>query len=195
MGLNMKRKIAVLLSVCALVGIAYFSASKWAIYHKTLTFYDPLRSDRPIAVDIAVRRDREFEAMADMIELPVAILSHGNTVKHTEYSFLANVFAARGYMVVSIQPDLETDDPMVTKVGEEYVGRRSQYNRGIFNIMWAIDELKKAQPHADYHLLTLVRHSHCRDISIYFAKRRPHLVKKVRTLETMQVPVIIDRKI
>ena len=45
-------------------------------------------------------------------------------VKNTEYSFLANPFAARGYMVVSIQHDLETDDPMVTKTGAEYVGRR-----------------------------------------------------------------------
>jgi len=191
----MKRGIAVAVSICALVTAAYFTASKWAIYHKTLTFYDPLRSDRPIAVDVAVRRDREFEAMADMIELPVAILSHGNTVKHTEYSFLANVFAARGYMVVSIQHDLETDDPMVTKVGEEYVGRRSQYNRGIFNIMWAIDELKKAQPHADYRHLTLVGHSNGGDISMYFAKRHPDLVKKVVTLDNLRVPFITDGKI
>ncbi len=130
-----------------------------------------------------------------MIELPVAILSHGNTVKHTEYSFLANVFAARGYMVVSIQHDLETDDPMVTKVGEEYVGRRSQYNRGIFNIMWAIDELKKAQPHADYRHLTLVGHSNGGDISMYFAKRHPDLVKKVVTLDNLRVPFITDGKI
>ena len=87
-GFNMKRIIAVLLSVCALVTAAYFTASKWAIHHKTLTFSDPLRSDRPVSVDIAVRYDRELEAMADMIELPVAILSHGNTVKFSEYSFL-----------------------------------------------------------------------------------------------------------
>src|SRR5207237_3343279 len=106
-------------------------------------------------VDLGVRRDRELEAMAEMIELPVAILSHGNTVKNTEYSFLANLFAGRGYMVVSIQHDLETDDPMVTKAGEEYVGRRMQYNRGIFNIMFALDELKKRYPSADCHRLTL----------------------------------------
>ena len=113
------------------------------IYHTTLTFVDPVRSDRPVAVDIAVRRDREWQATAEMITLPVAILNHGNTVKFTEYSFLANLLAARGYMVVSIQHDLDSDEPMVTKVGEEYVGRRMQYNRGIGNIMFAIDELKK----------------------------------------------------
>jgi len=43
----------------------------------------------------------------------VAILNHGNTVKFTEYSFLANVFAARGYLAISIQHDLPTDAPMV----------------------------------------------------------------------------------
>jgi len=30
-----------------------------------------------------------------MITLPVVILSHGNTVKFTEYSFWQHVFAAR----------------------------------------------------------------------------------------------------
>ena len=79
--------------------------------------------NRPVAVDIAVRWDKEMQANAGMIKLPVAILNHGNTVKFTEYSFLANVFAARGYMTISIQHDLPTDAPMVTKVGELYVGR------------------------------------------------------------------------
>jgi pimeloyl-ACP methyl ester carboxylesterase len=190
----MKRSIAIVLSVCSLVTVAYFTASKWAIHHKTLTFYDPLRSDRPVAVDIAVRRDRELEAMADMIELPVAVLNHGNTVKFTEYSFLANVFAARGYMVVSIQHDLETDDPMVTKVGEEYVGRRLQYNRGIANIMFAIDELKKVRPNADYRHLVMVGHSNGGDISMYFAKRYSHLIKKVVTLDNLRVPFMTDGK-
>jgi hypothetical protein len=190
----MKRTIAVLLSVCALVTAAYFTASKWAIHHKTLTFSDPLRSDRPVSVDIAVRYDRELEAMADMIELPVAILSHGNTVKFTEYSFLANVFAARGHMVVSIQHDLESDEPMVTKVGEEYVGRRMQYNRGIANIKFAVDELKKLQPNSDYNHLTMVGHSNGGDISMYFAKRYPEMIKKVVTLDNLRVPFMTDGK-
>jgi pimeloyl-ACP methyl ester carboxylesterase len=189
----MKRGFAIL-SVCLLVTVAYFTASKWAIHHKTLTFSDPLRSDRPVSVDIAVRFDREFEAMAEMIELPVAILNHGNTVKFTEYSFLANLFAARGYMVVSIQHDLESDEPMVTKAGEEYVGRRSQYNRGIANIKFAIDELKLIQPNSDYTHLTMIGHSNGGDISMYFAKRYPDLIKKVVTLDNLRVPFVTDGK-
>jgi hypothetical protein len=47
----------------------------------------------------------------------------------SEYSFLTNYFAMRGYLAISIQHDLPTDAPMVTKVGELYVGRRPQYRR------------------------------------------------------------------
>src|SRR6204780_3368265 len=167
----MKRGIAVLLSLCVLVTVAYFTASKWAIRHETMTFYDASRNNRPVAVDIAVRRDKEMQADAGMITLPVAILNHGNTVKFTEYSFLANVFAARGYLAVSIQHDLPTDAPLVTNVGELYVGRLPQYHRGVANIRFAVDEMKKVLPNADYEHLTMVGHSNGGDISIYF----PHL--------------------
>jgi Platelet-activating factor acetylhydrolase, isoform II len=189
----MKRGIVVL-SLCALAIVAFFTASKWAIHHTTLTSADILREDRTVTFEVAVRRDREMQAMAEMIELPVAILSHGNTVKHTEYSFLTNVFASRGYLVASIQHDLETDAPMVTKPGEEYVGRRMHYNRGAFNILFAIEELKKHYPNADYRHLTLIGHSNGGDMSMFFAKQHPELVKKVVTLDNLRVPFVTDGK-
>ena len=92
----MKRGITVLVSLSALLTVGYFTASKWAIKHETIAFHDPARNNRLVAVDVAVRRDKEMQANAGMITLPVAILNHGNTVKHTEYSFLANAFAMRG---------------------------------------------------------------------------------------------------
>ncbi|MCP1831253.1 hypothetical protein J2R76_007953 [Bradyrhizobium sp. USDA 4532] len=190
----MKRGIIVL-CLCIVAMAAYFTTDRWAIRHTTLTFHDVLRDDRDVTVEVAVRRDRQMQAMAEMIELPVAILSHGNTVKNTEYSFLTNLFASRGYLVVSIQHDLDTDAPMVTKVGEEYVGRRMQYNRGVFNIMYAIDELKKLYPNANYRQLTLIGHSNGGDISMFFAKQHPDLVKKVVTLDNLRVPFITDGRI
>jgi hypothetical protein len=190
----MKRGIAILVSLGALVTVAYFTASKWAIRHETLTFNDPARDNRPVAVDVAIRRDKEMQANAGMIKLPVAILNHGNTVKFTEYSFLANVFAARGYMAISIQHDLPTDAPMVTKVGELYVGRLPQYQRGIANIRFAVDEMKKVQPNADYDRLTMVGHSNGGDISMYFAKMYPDQIKKIVTLDNLRVPFMTDAK-
>jgi hypothetical protein len=190
----MKRGILVLLSLSVLVAVGYFTASKWAIRHETVTFIDPARGNRPVAVAIAVRRDKEMQANADMITLPVAVLNHGNTVKNSEYSFLANVFAARGYLALSPQHDLPSDPPMVTKPGELYVGRLPQIQRGVANIHFAIDEMKKVQPHANYDKLTMVGHSMGGDISMYFAKEYPEHIKKVVTLDNLRVPFMTDGK-
>jgi len=190
----MKRGLIVL-CLCVAAIAAYFTADKWAIRHITVSSDDILHEDRNVTVEVAVRRDREMQSMADGIDLPVAILSHGNTVKYTEYSFLSNLFASRGYLVISIQHDLATDAPMVTKEGEEYVGRRMQYSRGTFNIMFAIDEVKKLFPNADYRHLTLIGHSNGGDISMFFAKQHPELVKRIVTLDNLRVPFITDGKI
>lgn len=188
----MKRGIIILLSLCVLVAAGYFTASKWAIRHEMLTFTDPARDNRVVAVDVAVRRDKELQANAGMIKLPVAIINHGNTVKFTEYSFLANLFAARGYLVVSIQHDLPTDAPMVTKVGELYVGRQPQYERDIANIRFAVDEMRQVQANADYDHLTMVGHSMGADVSLYFAKMYPDQVRKIVTLDNLRVPFMTD---
>ena len=190
----MKRGIAVLVSVSALCGVAYFTASKWAIRHETITFYDASRDNRPVPVDIAIRRDKEMQADAGMITMPVAVINHGNTVKNTEYGFLANIFAARGYLVVSPQHDLPTDPPMVTKPGEIYVGRLPQILRGVANIHLAMQEMKKVQPNADYEKVTMVGHSMGGDITMYFAKQYPDEVKKVVTLDNLRVPFVTAGK-
>jgi pimeloyl-ACP methyl ester carboxylesterase len=189
----MKRGIIVFVSLCIPATVAYFTVSKWAIRHETLSFYDAARN-RPVDVDIAVRRDTEMRANAGLITLPVAILNHGNTVRFTEYSFLANVFAARGYMAVSIQHDLDTDAPLVTHVGEPYVGRLPVYQRGVANIMFAVEQLRTIQPHSDYDHLTMVGHSNGGDISMYFARIHPDQVKKVVTLDNLRVPFMTDGK-
>src|SRR5215218_2802620 len=190
----MKRGIAVLVSVSALCGVAYFTASKWAIRHETITFYDASRDNRAVPVDIAIRRDKEMQANAGMITMPVAVINHGNTVKNTEYGFLANIFAARGYLVVSPQHDLPNDPPMVTKPGEIYVGRLPQILRGVANIHLAMQEMRKVQPNADYDKVTMVGHSMGGDITMYFAKQYPDEVKKVVTLDNLRVPFLTEGK-
>jgi hypothetical protein len=192
---TMKRGIAVLACACALAaGTVYFAVSKWAIRHDTLDLFDAARQ-RPVAVDLAVRRDYEMRANDGDWKLPVAIISNGNTVKNTEYSFLANVFAARGYLVASIQQDLPTDPPLMTKVGLPYVGRLEVYEKGEANILFVVEQLKKLQPNADYARLTLVGHSNGGDTAMYFAKRHPELVSKVVTLDNLRVPFVLSDKL
>jgi hypothetical protein len=185
----MKKKVFILLGVLVLAVAEYFLASKLAIRHETFSWMDTSRS-RPVIVDIAVRRDVEMKAMAGILKLPVAVVSHGNTVKNTEYSFLANVLAARGYMVASVQHDLPTDTPLMTKQGSLYVGRLGVYERGMQNIFFALGELKKAVPNADYEHLTLVGHSNGGDISMFFAQQHPDMVRRVVTLDNLRVPFV-----
>jgi len=188
----MKRALAAFALLCLISGGLYVAASKWAIRHETLDLFDATRA-RPVSVDIAVRRDYEMKANAGYWKLPVAIISNGNTVKNTEYSFLANVLAARGYLVASIQQDLPTDPPLVTRVGLPYVGRQAVYERGEANILFVLGQLKKLQPNADYDHLTLVGHSNGGDIAMYYARQHPELVSKVITLDNLRVPFVLNR--
>ena len=190
----MKRGVAVLACILAVTAVAYVAVSKWGIRHETLNLFDAARQ-RPIAVDLAVRRDYEMKANAGYWKLPVAIISNGNTVKNTEYSFLANFLAARGYLVASIQQDLPTDPPLMTRVGLPYVGRREVYERGEANILFVLEQLKKLQPNADYRHLTLVGHSNGGDVSMFCAKHHPELVSKVITLDNLRVPLVLSTKL
>lgn len=190
----MKRGIVVLACILAITAVAYIAVSKWGIRHEALNLFDATRQ-RPIAVDLAVRRDYEMKANAGFWKLPLAIISNGNTVKNTEYSFLANFLAARGYLVASIQQDLPTDPPLMTKVGLPYVGRREVYERGEANILFVLEQLKKLQPNADYRHLTLVGHSNGGDVSMFCAKHHPELVSKVITLDNLRVPFVLSSKL
>ena len=190
----MKRGFAVFACVCAFSIAVYFGISKWGIRHQALDLFDPSRQ-RPISVDIAIRWDYEMKADDGFWKLPVAIISNGNTVKNSEYSFLANVFAARGYLVASIQQDLPTDPPLITKVGLPYVGRQAVYEKGEANILFVMKELKKLLPTADYEHLTLVGHSNGGDTAMYFAKQHPELVSKVVTLDNLRVPFVLNENV
>ena len=185
----MKRWVIIVVAVMALAASGYLAFSKWAIRHDDLMLVDTQRN-RVIAVALAVRWDAQMKARAGMSTLPVALISHGNTVRNTEYSFIANLFAARGYLVASIQHDLPTDVPLMTTDGSLYVGRLGIYERGMQNINFVIAELKKIEPNADYDQLTLAGHSNGGDISMFFAQQHPGQVKRVVTLDNLRVPFV-----
>ncbi len=78
----------------------------------------------------------------------------------------------------------------MTKTGELYVGRMPVYERGVSNIIFVLNALAKIQPNADYDHLIMIGHSNGGDISMYFAKEHPDLVKKVVTPSTnLRVPL------
>jgi hypothetical protein len=190
----MTRCAFVSFSACLALIAAYLLVAKWGIHRETYAFYDHARNNRPITVELSVRRDRKLRAIAGSITLPVAIVSHGNTVKFTEYSFLANYFATHGYLVLSIQHDIVTDEPLATIPSELYVGRTPIYERGVANILFAIERLKSLKMRADFDHLTLIGHSNGGDISLYFAKVHPAMIRNIVTLDNLRVPYMTNRK-
>jgi hypothetical protein len=183
----MKRKLVIAVCVVLAVAGVVFGATKLAIRHERLPLFDAARN-RSVPVDLYVRRDKEMKAMAGMEALPVAIVSHGNTVLSNEYRFLSNMLAARGYLVASIQHDLPTDPPLSMK-GYPYVGRLPSYERGAANIDFVLAELKRSHPIADYDRLTMLGHSQGGDITIFYAAGHPDTVAKVVTLDNLRVPL------
>jgi pimeloyl-ACP methyl ester carboxylesterase len=183
----MKRKLKIAAGIVIALVAVVFGATKLAIRHERMPLFDIARN-RSVPVDIYVRRDKEMKAMAGMEVLPVAIVSHGNTVGSHQYSFLANMLAARGYLVASVQHDLPTDPPLSMK-GYPYVGRLPSYERGVANIDFVLSELRKSEPIADYDHLTMVGHSQGGDISVFYAAGHPDSVVQVVTLDNLRVPL------
>lgn len=178
-----------IIASCAVVGAlaAALVAGKLAIRHERLDLFDTARN-REVPVDLYVRRDKETAADAHLAVLPVAIVLHGNTVRNTEYSFIANALAARGYLVASIQNDLP-GDPKLSMQGTPYVGRLASYERGVANIDFTIAELKKIEPIADYDHLMLLGHSQGGDIAVFYAAGHRDTVTKLVTLDNLRVPL------
>jgi pimeloyl-ACP methyl ester carboxylesterase len=191
----MKRGLVLVVSLAIFLvaaGAAVYAGSFALIRHEDLNLYDASRA-RPVDVDLYINRFAEAKARAGLRTLPVAIVNHGYTVGHGEYTFITNILAARGYLVASIQHDLPSDPPLSMK-GAPYVGRLPMYERAMDNIAFTIAELKKIEPNADYDHLTMVGHSNGGDISLYSAGLNPDRVAKVVTLDNLRVPFLMAGK-
>jgi hypothetical protein len=74
-GSSRRFKTSIAAAALAAIAACAFAQVVWQrpIRHETITFYDASRDNRPVAVEIAVRRDKEIQANAGLIKLPVAV--------------------------------------------------------------------------------------------------------------------------
>jgi len=127
-------------------------------------------------------------------KLKLAIISHGYGGKNTEYSFIANNLVAHGYLVVSIQHELPSDEP-IARTGNFLETRKPNWERGVQNILFVIQELKKTKPNLGFKNLLLVGHSNGGDMSMLFAQEHPKLVSKVVSLDNRRMPFPRTKKL
>ncbi len=128
-----------------------------------------------------------IEIYNDKSPSKIVIINHGYGVKNTEYSFLANSLVEKGYLVISIQHDLQTDPPL-PRTGNLYEKRKPVWERGVKNILFTISELKTRYPNLDWKKLILIGHSNGGDISMLFTTEHPELVEKVISLDSLRMP-------
>ena len=125
-------------------------------------------------------------------DLPVVIINHGYRVKNTKYSFIANTLADQGYFVISIQHDLKGDAPLPMD-GNIFEKRKPFWERGVKNILFVMNELKKERPHLNFDQVILIGHSNGGDISMMFTDKYPDKVSKVISLDSCWYPFPADK--
>lgn len=120
----------------------------------------------------------------------LVIFSHGYYANkaggNKECSFLTSYLASQGYFVASIQHELPTDD-LIPRDGIIQIVRRPFWERGVQNILFVLNELKKTYPDLDYEHLVLIGHSNGGDMSMLFGQQYPALVDKIISLDNRRV--------
>ena len=141
-------------------------------------------SARQRAVPVVLYRPAHNHSVAG---LKPAILSHGYGGRNTDYSFVARTLVAHGYVVASIQHELRTDAPMPT-VGNVRATRQPFWERGVQNILFVRQALRRKYPGIELSELLLVGHSKGGDTAMLFAEEHPALVHLVISLDNCRMP-------
>ena len=151
----------------------------------TVTLFDSVRQRR-IPLAFYTSKTKEGNDKKEVV-----IFSHGyggnKGGDYLAYSYLTQYLAANGYFVVSIQHELPSDEP-IAMTGNFQETRRPNWERGVQNILFVINTLKKTKPDLDFQHLTLIGHSNGGDMSMLFVHTYPTLLDKIISLDNRRAP-------
>jgi predicted dienelactone hydrolase len=147
----------------------------------TLTLFDSTRH-RPIPVAFYTSK-----IIKNNDKLKIVIFSHGygnnKGGDYLAYAYLTQHLAENGYFVASIQHELPNDEPLAMS-GNFQETRRPNWERGVQNILFVINTLKKTKPQLDFDHISLIGHSNGGDMSVLFTHTHPELLDKVISLDS-----------
>ena len=119
---------------------------------------------------------------------PVAFISAGYGVSHSNYQFITSLFKQKGYMVVAIGHELPNDPPLSVS-GNLYETRSENWSRGALTLDFIRNNLKSRFKNYDFDNLTLVGHSNGGDISAWLANEGKDYIQDIITLDHRRVPL------
>lgn len=105
-----------------------------------------------------------------------------------DYSYLLNHLADNGYFVVSIQHELIADEPLAMD-GDFMITRMSNWERGVENIKFVLNELKNEKQDIDFDNVILIGHSNGGDMIMLYSKKYPETISRAISLDNRRVPL------
>jgi pimeloyl-ACP methyl ester carboxylesterase len=124
------------------------------------------------------------------LQKELVILSHGYGANkggdYLAYSYIATFLANNGFIVLSIQHELPTDS-LLPLTGIPQIVRRSNWERGVENILFVLNNFKQNNQHLKFENVSLIGHSNGGDMSMLFAEKYPNLINKVISLDNRRV--------
>jgi len=118
----------------------------------------------------------------------LVILSAGYWCVNTGYSYISKRLSEKGYLVVALQHELETDI-MLASGKDMYKLRLPNWKEGVNSIQVVLKYLKKEYPNMSFDKLNLIGHSNGGDISMLFATEFPENVRSCITLDHRRMPI------
>lgn len=101
----------------------------------------------------------------------------------TEYS--VNLYDSSRERVIPVavyQPELP-DDPPLAMAGDFMETRMPNWERGVENVLFVLNEFRKLKPAMKWTDLTLIGHSNGGDMVMLFAKKHPELIQRAISLD------------
>ncbi|MBN9543308.1 MAG: alpha/beta hydrolase [Alphaproteobacteria bacterium] len=163
------------------------------IIQQSYTFVDSSRH-REIPIELYFNDYHKHTLKDIKNKIPLVIISHGYGAKNTEYSFIANHLAEKGYFVASIQHDLDSDKPL-PRTGDLFKRRMPFWHKGAQNISFVISEFQKMGLGLAYSHIILIGHSNGGDMSMLFAQKYPQMVYKVISLDSLRYPFPVSKNV
>lgn len=150
----------------------------------TLNVFDSIRNrEIPIAIYAP-----DVEELAGF---PIVIFNHGYNYNqpgaYLGYSFITKALAKNGYVVVSVEHDLPSDELLILE-GKPQVVRKPSWQKGSDNIDCAIKGLKTSYPKLDYNKITLIGHSNGGDMAVLFTTQHLGSIERLITLDHLRMP-------
>ncbi|MCH1918744.1 alpha/beta hydrolase [Shewanella sp. A3A] len=146
---------------------------------------DPVRQ-RQIPVEISAPT---HQAVCNAKQpCPVAFVSAGYGMGHTQYRFATDTLNQLGYLTVAIAHELPQDPPL-SVTGNLYQTRSENWRRGAATLAFMRTALQEQYPNYDFDSLLLFGHSNGGDISAWLANEGQPYIKTVITLDNRRVPL------